>query len=86
MNSVSTLEVSRATRTRRSEYVVIGAIVGGVIGYISSNHKGQGIGTGNNESSQNALVGGVAGVAIGGGLGWWFGGKKKVDVWHPVDR
>jgi hypothetical protein len=86
LKSVRTLEVSRGTRTRRSEYAMWGAIVGGVVGYIASNHNGQGLGTGKTDASQNALVGGIAGVALGGGLGWWYGGKKKVEAWHPVDR
>jgi len=86
LKSVRSLEVSRGTSTRRSEYAAVGAIVGGVIGYIASNHNGQGLGTGKTDASQNALVGGIAGVAIGGGLGLWYGGKKKVEAWHPVDR
>jgi hypothetical protein len=86
LKSVRTLEVSRETRTRRSEYATVAAIVGGVIGYVASNHNGQGLGTGKTDASQNALVGGIAGVALGGGLGWWYGGKKKVENWHPVDR
>lgn len=61
-------------------------VAGAVIGFISSNHEGQGLGTGQTDASQNAIVGGVAGVAIGGALGWWYGGKKKVERWHPVDR
>jgi hypothetical protein len=86
LESVRVLEVSRLTGTRRSEYTLIGVIVGGIIGYISSNHGGQGIGTGNNDPSQNAATGAVAGVAIGGALGWWMGGKKKVESWRPVAR
>jgi hypothetical protein len=85
LKSVRTLEVSRGIRSRGSEYALAGALLGGVIGYISSNHNGQGLGTGKTDSSQNAVVGGIAGVAIGGGLGWWFGGKRKVEAWHPVD-
>ena len=84
--SVRALEVSRRTGTRRSEYTVAGVIVGGIIGYISSNHGGQGIGTGKTDASQNAASGAIAGVAIGGALGWWLGGKKKVESWRPVDR
>lgn len=86
LQSVRTLEVSRQAGTRKSDYAVLGALAGAVVGYISSNHGGQGLGTGNTDSSQNAIVGGIAGVAIGGALGWWYGGKKKVERWHPVDR
>jgi hypothetical protein len=86
LGSLHSVEVSRGTRTRRSEYIVGGVIVGGVIGYISSNHGGQGIGTGNADPSQNAATGAIAGVAIGGALGWWLGGKRKVESWRPVDR
>ena len=86
LKSVRAIEVSRETGTRRSDYAVVGAIAGAVIGYIASNHGGQGVGTGKTDASQNALVGGIAGVAIGGGLGWWYGSKKKVETWHPVDR
>jgi hypothetical protein len=84
LSSVRSIEVSRISGTRRSEYVTLLAIAGGVIGYISSNHNGTGIGTGHNASSQNAMVGAVAGVAIGGALGWWYGGKRKVETWYPV--
>jgi outer membrane lipoprotein SlyB len=86
LGSVHAVEVSRGTRTRRSEYTGVGVLIGGVIGYISSNHGGQGIGTGNADASQNAVTGAIAGVAIGGALGWWLGGKKKVEDWRPVDR
>ena len=86
LTSVRSLEVSRISGTRRSEYVTLLAIAGGVIGYVSSNHNGTGIGTGHNASSQNAIVGGVAGVAIGSALGWWYGGKKKVEAWYPVGQ
>jgi len=86
LKSVSTLEVSRGTRTRRSEYALVTALVGGVIGYVASNHNGQGLGTGKTDASQNAMVGGIAGVALGGGLGWWYGGKRKTENWRPVDR
>jgi hypothetical protein len=86
LESVRALEVSRRTGTRRSEYTVVGVIVGGVMGYISSNHGGQGIGTGRTDASQNAATGAIAGVAIGGALGWWLGGKKKVESWRLVDR
>lgn len=86
LKNVHTLEVSRSTRSRSSEYAVLGALAGGVIGFISSNHNGQGIGTGKTDASQNAIVGGFAGVAIGGVAGWWYGGKKKVDEWQIVDH
>jgi outer membrane lipoprotein SlyB len=86
LGSVHSVEVSRGTSTRRSEYTGVGVVVGGVIGYISSNHGGQGVGTGNSGASQNAVTGAIAGVAIGGALGWWMGGKKKVENWRPVDR
>ena len=82
--SVQRIEVMKGTRTRRSEYVTAGVLLGGIIGYISSNHHGTGIGTGHNDPSQNALTGGIAGVAIGGLLGWWIGGKKTVDNWQTV--
>lgn len=84
--SVRTIEVSRGMRTRKSEYALVGALAGAVIGYISSNHGGQGIGTGRNDPGQNALAGAVAGVAMGGALGWWYGGKKKVENWQLVDK
>lgn len=84
--SVRTIEVSRGMRTRKSEYALVGALAGAVIGYISSNHGGQGIGTGRNDPGQNALVGAVAGVGIGGALGWWYGGKRKVENWQLVDK
>ena len=82
--SVQKIEVLNGTRTRRAEYATVGALFGGIIGYISSNHHGTGIGTGHNDPSQNALTGGIAGVAIGGLLGWWIGGKKTVDNWQTV--
>ncbi len=84
--SVRTLEVSQNTGTRASKYAVAGGIVAGIVGFIGSNHEGQGLGTGKTGAAQNALVGGIAGVAIGGAIGWWYGGKKKVESWRPVDR
>ena len=86
LGSIRSIEVSRQTGTRRGEYAVLGALVSGVVGYFASNHNGQGIGTGKTDASQNAIVGGLAGAAIGGALGWWYGGKKKVEAWRPVDR
>ena len=86
LKNVTTLEVRRDAGSRRSEYAWIGALAGGVLGYVSSNHNGQGLGTGKTSSGQNAVVGGLAGLTIGGGLGFWYGGKKKVSIWRPVDR
>lgn len=86
LGSVRTLEVSRQAGTRRSEYAVLGALVSGVVGFFASNHNGQGLGTGKTDASQNAIVGGIAGAAIGGAIGWWYGGKRKVETWRPVDR
>jgi hypothetical protein len=86
LKNVTTLEVRRETGSRKGDYALIGAIAGGILGYISSNHNGQGLGTGKASSGQNAVVGGLAGLTIGGGLGYWYGGKKKVAAWRPVDR
>ena len=86
LKDVRTLEVSRSTRTRSAEYATLGAAAGVLIGFISSNHNGTGIGTGKNDASDNAIVGGIAGLAIGGALGWWYGGKKKIDEWQIVDH
>jgi hypothetical protein len=86
LQNLGALEVRRNTGTRSGEYAAILALAGGVIGYVSSNHNGTGLGTGKTEAGQNAVVGGIAGAVIGGALGWWYGGKKKVEEWRSVDR
>lgn len=85
LRDVKSLEVSSGVRTRSRQFASIGVIAGGILGYVSSNHNGSGIGTGRNRASENAITGAVAGTVIGGFAGWYLGRNRKSEEWRPVD-
>ena len=89
MSDITSMEVSGGRVSAKKKFALIGAAIGGAIGFATGNHEsggrgGQFIGGGRKSATENAfLSAGIVG-ALGGLTGWVVGRSHTSERWVPA--
>ena len=89
MSEITSLEVSRGRVSAKKKFALIGAAVGGAVGFAAGHHEsggrgGQIIGGGRKSASENAFLSAGMVGALGGLTGWVVGRSHTSERWVPA--